>query len=356
MSQEFRFPGGRFRETQEHLKWEGIHHINRQRARNQNLRNQIISTGPSYDTSEDLPPLEWAFGVERLKTIVDDLAKYKGQAAGPDGIHWNDVTQAGLYAVCRIVNDLVIRGEYRPGAIRKVSIPKSKGGTRTLKIGNIADRLVATVISQILTALVDKHFVSTSYAYRPKLGVYDLLIQLSYLIDVEHKHYTVCEDFNNAFDNVPIDLILAGLPEVGVIAANVPAEDAEQQETVVEQWKALIEVVLRGSTWKSVGISQGCPLSPVAMNIFGHLNHDLVCQRIAAGVTALRYSDDMFYLCDSEDQLADFRKLIGEHIQQFGFSFKGGGNQHSDNTNIRPTNIVNTPIESMGFVMSMSPL
>ncbi|HCS53347.1 reverse transcriptase domain-containing protein [uncultured Rubinisphaera sp.] len=343
--------GGRFRESQKHLDREALKHIRRQRQRNKKIREQVISNGPSYDISEVLPPLEWAFDVERLKNIFDDMIQYKGQAAGPDRIRMPELTQADRYSICRMVNRLVLNGTYRPSEQRQVKIPKSNGGFRTLNIGNVADRMVATVISKILTALVDKHFVSTSYAYRPNRGVYDLLARLSYAVAHEHKTFYFREDFQNAFDNVPIDLILEGLQVAGVDPSSVAVESAEQREQIFGQWRALIENVLRGAAGKSVGISQGCPLSPVAMNIFAHVNHDQVCKDIEPGVTAVRYSDDMFYLCASESMLADFRQQIGAHISQLGLTFKG--DRHSDNTNLRPLNIYDTPLETMGFVMSM---
>ncbi len=342
---------GHFRNNREHPRWENIKHIRRQRDLNMKKYEQIISTGPSYDIKNDLPPVAWAFEVERLKEIVDHIDQYKGQAAGPDGIRWEGVFRADRYKICHVVHDVVTDGTYKPSPIRNVTIPKSNGGSRTLKIGNIADRLVATVISQILTSLVDKHFVSTSYAYRPELGVYDLLAQLAYAVEQEHKYYYFSEDFKNAFDNVPINGILTGLPQVGVVPANVPGEESEQQDGIVAQWENLIEVVLRGYNEQTVGISQGCPLSPVAMNIFAHLNHDQVCQEIAPGVSALRYCDDMIYLGDSTDQLADFRSRIEERINNLGLSFKGGN--HSQSTN-QPLNIVDTPVEILGYVITMS--
>ena len=57
-------------------------------------------------------------------------------------------------------------GSYFPGPVRAVEIPK-KGGTRTLGIPNVADRIAQTVAVMALEPDVERVFHDDSYGYRP---------------------------------------------------------------------------------------------------------------------------------------------------------------------------------------------
>ena len=58
-------------------------------------------------------------------------------------------------------------GSYFPPPVKAVEIPKSSGGTRTLGIPTIADRIAQMVVKNSFEAKVDPFFVSDSYGYRP---------------------------------------------------------------------------------------------------------------------------------------------------------------------------------------------
>lgn len=62
-------------------------------------------------------------------------------------------------------------GSYRPRSLRKVIIPKSKGGTRALQIPSVRDRVVATGLHLLLYPLYEKVFFDRSHGYRPARGV-----------------------------------------------------------------------------------------------------------------------------------------------------------------------------------------
>ena len=59
------------------------------------------------------------------------------------------------------------RGQYRPGAIRQVQIPKPDGGIRVLGIPNVQDRLIQQALLQVLQERFEPQMSAHSYGYRP---------------------------------------------------------------------------------------------------------------------------------------------------------------------------------------------
>ncbi len=59
-------------------------------------------------------------------------------------------------------------GSYFPPSVRRVDTPKDNEGTRPLGIPTVADRIAMTVVKRYLEPILEKHFHSDSYGYRPE--------------------------------------------------------------------------------------------------------------------------------------------------------------------------------------------
>src|SRR3954451_21987019 len=78
---------------------------------------------------------------EALIAAYDALAARGGPAPGPEGLTYADLGRGEACALLRDLLALIMEGSYRPSAGRKLAIPKPGGGTRTLTIGNLVDRV-----------------------------------------------------------------------------------------------------------------------------------------------------------------------------------------------------------------------
>ena len=58
-------------------------------------------------------------------------------------------------------------GSYFPPPVRTVEIPRDHGGTRTLGIPTVTDRIAQMAGKMYLEPLVEPHFHQDSYGYRP---------------------------------------------------------------------------------------------------------------------------------------------------------------------------------------------
>ena len=61
-------------------------------------------------------------------------------------------------------------GRYFPPPVRAVEIPKPGGGTRTLGVPTIADRVAQTVAANRIGTVTERFFHADSYGYRPGAG------------------------------------------------------------------------------------------------------------------------------------------------------------------------------------------
>jgi RNA-directed DNA polymerase len=152
------------------------------------------STGKPFDISK--------------RDVWEAYQKVKGNqgAPGVDGQTLDDFEKdlkGNLYKIWNRMSS----GSYFPPPVRAVEIPKPHGGgTRTLGVPTVADRVAQTVVARHLEEKVEPIFHPDSYGYRPGRSALDAVgacrqrcWKYDWVIDIDIRAF---------FDTVPWDLVV----------------------------------------------------------------------------------------------------------------------------------------------------
>jgi retron-type reverse transcriptase len=133
-----------------------------------------------------------------LRPAWDYLAHGDGQAAG---LRFNDLDDAEVWNLVRVLRDAVLNDAYRPGRDRIKAIPKANGkGVRTLSIPSVIDRVVQRAIVQTTQPYLDQFFDDNSFGYRPNSHVYHALAAAEKLTVENGAWVWLTEDLKDAFN------------------------------------------------------------------------------------------------------------------------------------------------------------
>ena len=145
-------------------------------------------------------------------------------------------------------------GDYTPGPLRPVDIPKPRGETRRLMIPCVRDRVAQTAACQILDPILDATFSADSFAYRTGPSVAMAVRRVDAL---RRKGFAfVAEtDVRKCFETIPHDPVLVRLAEV--------LRDHTGADTLVD----LVALWLENSGVEletpGRGLAQGSPIAPL---------------------------------------------------------------------------------------------
>ncbi len=204
--------------------------------------------------------------------------KRNGGISGIDGI---GVEEFGEWLGSNInqLRQTLLEETYKVIPVKRVEIPKPKGGTRTLGIPTVKDRFIQQATSQVLTRYYDPTFSEHSYGFRPKRSAHQAIVQSAKYIK-EGKEWVVEIDLEKFFDKINHDRLLQRLSKgIG---------DKRLLRLIKQYLKA--GMMNNGMEEQRIsGTPQGSPLSPLLSNIvLDELDKELERR----GHSFCRYADD----------------------------------------------------------------
>ena len=221
--------------------------------------------------------LEEILSKPNLQAAYERVVGNKG-AAGVDGIESGDFLQQ-LQRDWSGVKEQLENGSYKPGAVKRVTIPKPNGGERHLGIPTYMDRLIQQAIAQVLTREYEPTFSSNSYGFRSEKNAHQAVLKAKEYINAGYSH-VVDLDLSQFFDRVNHDYLMNELSRrimdkrvLKLIHKILRAEIADGKTIVASKQ----------------GVPQGGPLSPLLSNvILDKLDKELESR----GHRYVRYADD----------------------------------------------------------------
>ena len=249
------------------------------------------SEGASHGAEADVTPrprtkAEWArtSGLmdavcERgnLKLAYQRVVKNKG-AAGVDGIGIDEFDDH-LKQHWPTIKAKLLAGEYMPHAVRRVDIDKPQGGTRTLGIPTLTDRMIQPALHQVLSPIFEADFSESSYGFRPGRNAHQAVKAAQQYV-AEGRRIVVDMDLEKFFDRVNHDLLMEKL--------SAKIDDGR----VLRLIRRYLEAGMMADgmvSRRTEGAPQGGPLSPLLSNI---LLTELDRELERRGHAFCRYADD----------------------------------------------------------------
>jgi TonB family protein len=142
---------------------------------------------------------------ENLKRAFKRVRANKG-AAGVDGLDI-DQTARHLVTAWPVIREQLLKGTYRPGPVRRVTIPKPDGGERELGIPTVTDRLIQQALLQVLQPVLDSTFSEHSYGFRPGRRAHDAVLAAQSYVQ-SGRRIVVDVDLEKFFDRVNHDILI----------------------------------------------------------------------------------------------------------------------------------------------------
>ena len=248
----------------------------------QELMERVVERSNMVAAYKRVKRNQGSSGIDHM--TVDELKSYLDR-------HWSEIKAS------------LLRGDYKPQAVRVVMIPKPKGGQRQLGIPTVVDRLIQQAVHQVLDPIFDPSFSEYSYGFRKGKSAHQAIKQAQ-AYQKAGKSWVVDMDLARFFDEVNHDVLMS----------KIAKRIADRRILRLIRGYLRSGIMIDGFVChRDKGTPQGSPLSPLLSNI---MLDELDKELERRGHSFCRYADDCNIYVGSQRSGERVLESITKFIEQ----------------------------------------
>ena len=270
-----------------------------------------LSVRARENPREKFTSLAYRLTVDFLRECFRELKRNK--ASGVDGVTVEEYEVNLEENLKGLVGKLKAK-RYRPKPVRRVYIPKPKGGKRPLGIPAVEDRIVQMGLKKMLEAIFEVDFLDVSYGFRPCRNGHQAIDVLDQTVTRRPVNWIVDMDIEKFFDSVDHKWMMKFL-EVRIADPNILKLIGRFLRAGMMEDGKLYQV--------DRGTPQGGVLSPLLANLYLHYCLDLwfekrVKRQLRGYARFIRYADDCVVCFQKAEEAEEFGRVLRQRLGKFG--------------------------------------
>lgn len=242
--------------------------------------------------------------------------RVKGGSPGIDGKTFKEIEEYGENKFLLELSEDLRKQTYKPGAVKRVWIPKANGEQRPLGIPTIRDRVAQMACKLVIEPIFEADFEDSSYGFRPNRSAKDAMKAIKEHLQ-QGKTEVLDADLSSYFDTIPHNKLNKTLELRIADKRIIRLINLWLKSPVIEDGQST------GS--KQDGTPQGGVISPLLANIYMHLLDRIVNNTSSlfhqAGIKIVRYADDFILMGEritrqAKERLEDILKRMGLKLNE----------------------------------------